>query len=120
MQRVRGPVGDGAAGRDQRLPQYLAAEYRPGADILVGAAKQVAVEALQIEKMQQLLGIHDNQTAGGYHIRAGGLRRRRSLGRSRGLPARRIITTRRACRARLPKAGRHRASAQGSRSCSAR
>ena len=70
MQRVRGPVGDGAAGRDQRLPQYLAAEYRPGADILVGAAKQVAVEALQIEKMQQLLGIHDNQTAGGYYIRA--------------------------------------------------
>jgi len=43
--------GDGARGRDQRLPQHLAAEHGPGADILVGAAKQVAVEERAIDDL---------------------------------------------------------------------
>ena len=49
MDRVRQPALDGAAGRDHRLPDHLAAEHPLPARLRAVAAEQVHLERLDIE-----------------------------------------------------------------------
>ena len=66
VQRMRRPAGhvvDGAAGRDQRLANHLAAEHPLPADLGRAAAKQVHLERLEIEDGEKVLN-------GGRHRRS--------------------------------------------------
>ena len=57
VQRMRRPAGDvdGAAGGDQRLPDHLSAEYALPADLRRAAAKQVQLELLEVEDVEQVV-----------------------------------------------------------------
>ena len=58
MERVRRPLRhafDGAAGRDQRLADHLAAEHALPADLGRAAAKQIHLDRLEIENGEKIL-----------------------------------------------------------------
>ena len=55
MRRPRGDVLDGAAGRDQRLADHLAAEHPLPARLRRAAAEQVHLERLEIENVEDFL-----------------------------------------------------------------
>ena len=52
---MREPALDRAAGRDQRLPDHLAAEHALPADLRRAPAKQVHLERFEVENFQELL-----------------------------------------------------------------
>ena len=52
MQRMRRAAFDGAAGRDQRLPDHLSAEHALPAILRRAAAKQIHFELLDVEHIE--------------------------------------------------------------------
>ena len=54
VQRVHLPALHRARGGHQRLPEHLAAEHLRRADVAALAAKQVVLDPLEVEQLQQL------------------------------------------------------------------
>ena len=55
VQRMGRPVIDGAAGRDQRLTDHLAAEDALPADLRAAAAKEILLQRFEVEDVEEIL-----------------------------------------------------------------